>query len=468
LLLLASCSEVGADGFLASVDLQCPAGYIQSEGRCYRNSPAGGGEAGVQPRVDAGSMDLRAGMPAGGRDAAAGGRGGGEGNPPAGGSGGGAGSGGAMDAADLTPAACPTPRCLTASVIAVGALHTCALLSDGRVQCWGDNGSGALGVPPALPRSPVPVAVPALAGVMELSAGDGFTCALLGNGTMRCWGESRSGQLGDGSPPGTVRPMPGPVAGLQGVSAIASAGNHTCAVVGGGEVACWGSNADGQLGDGTYGEEASRATPVRVSGVTGATAVAVGASHSCALVGGGAVRCWGLNSAGQLGSLGTTDEYRSLSPVTVADLRGASAISAGAGYTCALVAGAVRCWGGHGYGPPTDGGVGNAWQHLAAPGLSGAVSVAAGRHHGCAALSDGSVHCWGEPRSNGTSIHSRVPVALPGLAGVTALAASASHTCALTSAGWVQCWGYNGSGQLGRGNYDSLPLGPAPPVAAAM
>ena len=353
-----------------------------------------------------------------------------------------------------------------ATGVAAGGLHTCALAAGGTVQCWGDNGSGALGVPLTLPKSPVPVVVPGLSGVLALSAGDGFTCALLGNRSVRCWGESRSGQLGDGSPPATVRSTPMPVTGLQGVTAIDSSGNHTCAVAAGGQVACWGANDEGQLGDGTFGEDAFRAVPVNVPGVAGATAVAAGGKHTCALVDGGAVRCWGYNGSGQLGTLGTTDEYRSRSPVTVADLRGATTLTAGGASACAIVAGALHCWGGL-VSLPGDGGFARAWQPVAVAGLTGVVAVSAGGA-ACAALSDGSVHCWGVRRSNGTDMDSGVPAALPGLAGVTAVDAGSSHTCALTSGGWVQCWGYNASGQLGRGNYDSLPLGPAPPVPAAM
>ena len=148
-----------------------------------------------------------------------------------------------------------------------------------------------------------------LNNVMAVAAGRYHTCALLGDGTVRCWGANWYGQLGGGTL--TEHSTPVTVSGLSGATAIAAGEHHTCALLDDGTVRCWGANWYGQLGDGTL---TNRRTPVTVSLPLSATAVAAGRGHTCALLGDGTVRCWGNNYSGQLGD-GTTDNSRT--PVTV-------------------------------------------------------------------------------------------------------------------------------------------------------
>jgi alpha-tubulin suppressor-like RCC1 family protein len=162
-----------------------------------------------------------------------------------------------------------------------------------------------------------PIDVPGLAGaVSAVAAGGRHTCALLTTGAVSCWGYNEYGQLGDGTT--SDSPTPVAVAGLgSGVRAITTGGNFSCALKTDGGVSCWGLNAAGQLGDGTYAD--SRSSPVEVVGLpSGVTAIAAGFYHICAITKDGGVTCWGGNDSGQLG-IGTTVDSPTMTGVKNAD-----------------------------------------------------------------------------------------------------------------------------------------------------
>ena len=243
-----------------------------------------------------------------------------------------------------------------------GGFHTCALLGDGTVQCWGENDFGQLGngtsdPVPGSPTTvnPTPVAVSGITSAVAVSAGGWHTCALLRDGTIQCWGQNTYGQLGDGSP--ITRPAPGrsstpvTVTGITTAIAIEAGIFHTCALLADGTLRCWGRNDEGRLGNGTT---ADSSTPTIVSGIAPAAA-APGAEHACALLQDGTVRCWGDNNWGQLGN-GSPAGATATTPATaVTGITTATAASSGAEHTCALLQdGSVQCWGRN-----TDGRLGN-------------------------------------------------------------------------------------------------------------
>ena len=222
-----------------------------------------------------------------------------------------------------------------------GAAHTCALTAGGGVKCWGDNTEGQLGDGTTTASGLTPVDVVGLgSGVSSIDVGDFHSCALLsGTGELRCWGNNVRGVLGDGTT--TNRPSPVTVAGLGATPiAVAAGGNHTCALISGGTVKCWGRNLNGELGNGATANQSL--VPVSVSGLTGAVQLDLGDHHSCARTMAGGLRCWGSNTGGRLGDGTSIQRTTPVDPFT----SGITTFSTGSDFTCAInTAGELLCWG---------------------------------------------------------------------------------------------------------------------------
>jgi alpha-tubulin suppressor-like RCC1 family protein len=377
----------------------------------------------------------------------------------AGGNGAGASSGGAAQDSGGSPSGS-----LAAKGIAAGDAHTCALQVDGSVRCWGWNLDGQLGDGTAT-TSRVPVVVSGLTDGITVTAGGVHSCALLGSGPVQCWGdtfdllginpadECRVSQIY----PCSVVPVtvPATVSGIDNPTAISAGYWQNCALLAPGTVQCWGINSAGVLGSPT---SVSRSTvPLGVSGVSHAATIATGGAVSCAALTDGTVKCWGDNHYGTLGN-GSTVAF-SAEPVTVNGINDAVMVATGGSHSCVIHAGGtVACWGSNRWNQLGDGtgaeGVSSP-NPVGVEGIADATTLAAGGVHTCALLRGGTLKCWGYgfhgQLGDGTNSYRSGPVTVSGLANVIAVAAGAGHTCAVLRGGAVRCWGSNENGQLGDG-----------------
>jgi alpha-tubulin suppressor-like RCC1 family protein len=271
--------------------------------------------------------------------------------------------------------------------ISAGAGFTCALNGEGQVRCWGIGSEGQLGNG-AEPESSAVAEVVELSNAVEISAGWAHACARLEDGRVACWGNNEEGQLGDGTWESSSSPKPVPQ--LKDVVSISCGVAHSCAATEPGKVYCWGTDGFGS-GMSTFESE----TPVEIEGVSQASRVTCGRNHTCALFGDGTVRCWGSNIMKQSGS--KSREPLVEKPTAVKDADGASDLAAGLFHTCALSEDQVLCWGANmagSLGRPTRSD--SSWKAQPVEGLGAAVTkVSSGGVTSCAIDDSGSVLCWG-------------------------------------------------------------------------
>lgn len=395
------------------------------------------------------------------------------------------------DAADGGPDAslvtCTASPC--AIHLAAGTDQACVILSDKTVRCWGSNFMAESGQ--AVPSDGgygtavlAPLAVSGIAGARELSLGAEHSCALLENGTVQCWGSNRYAQLAmaaDGGLAGAVRsPTPVTIA-VTGTPANVSAGfYHTCIRRTDGSVQCWGYNSHAQIGNVLPdGGDLPLFVPAPTDALlTGVAELDVGGRFACGHLFDGGVSCWGHNANGQLGRGGPP--YNVATDPRPAPVVGLPANVDHLGRSVAYTEGVVlddktvRIWGSNQYGNlgPVDGG--STGTPLEVASVTNVAQIAFNLQNTCVLKTDGTVFCWGATYSGGggvnpdAGIQHPTPAQISGVSDAVAIALGWDvFGCALKKDGSVVCWGDNAFGQLGRGlTKAALPFDPvAAPVA---
>jgi len=338
---------------------------------------------------------------------------------------------------------------------------------------------------------------------LRLTTGTKFTCAVLDNASVKCWGENANGQLGQGNTTelGSASSQMGDnltaidLGSGRTALAISAGTSHACTLLDNASVKCWGKNANGQLGQGNTTELGSASsqmgdnlTAIDLGSGRTALAISVRTHHTCALLDNASVKCWGFNNQGQLGQGSTSnlgdagsEMGDKLPAIDLGSGRTTTAISAGVYYTCALLDNSdVKCWGYNAYGQlgqESTSSLGDAGlemgDNLPAIDLGSgrtALAISAGSAHACALLDNSAVKCWGFNTNGqlgqgsvdhlgdaGSEMGDNLPAIDLG-SGRTALAISAgsAHTCAVLDNSAVKCWGYNNNGQLGQGSTSNL------------
>jgi alpha-tubulin suppressor-like RCC1 family protein len=380
-----------------------------------------------------------------------------------------AGDAGATDGGDPN---CSVTPCM-ARVVA-GLEHACALSQAGTVYCWGNNLGGQVGTGPGglvdgggIDTKSAGLQVMGLGVAKAITAGYYHSCALLADGTVWCWGDNSKGQLGQSADGGAQAPAPAPkqVMGLpMGITQVEAGGWHTC-VLAGGNVTCWGLNASGQIGTGTGNDSGVTplvvSTPTQVANLTGATDLGLGDQLTCALTGSGPT-CLGTNSFGQLGRGGDAGQppfATAPGAVTGAAATPSELAKATGFHQCLLAPSGAQCWGRNGLAQL---GTGSVSAPISTPqtvtGLAMPQEIAPGGNHTCARLQNGNIQCWGG------NIHGQAGQMAIDDAGITAptnvqgitnalqiTSGWGDFSCAVVKGGTVWCWGGNFSGQLGRG-----------------
>lgn len=328
----------------------------------------------------------------------------------------------------------------TAKAVAASGGHTCALHTDGHVSCWGHNVEHEAGVREDLCTAnnrqfqcvPSPLLVPGVTEATALGLADRTSCAIRTDGVV-CWGRNQDGELGN--PFGNLA-NPRPMSDLGVVEALGGGERHVCTLESGGRIRCAGFNSFGEVGNDT---QLPVTPPVELT--ISAEHLASGYQHNCAVVQGG-VYCWGRNEHGQVFDM---PRYPILAPQPVPGVTGATHVAVGVLHSCALLSDATAmCWG------DNDAGQLGVGDQLARTGptalaLGGIDQLTGGVGHACA-LAGGTVYCWGSELG-----YPLVPTIVPLAGAATQITSGSYHACALLDDGSVWCWGSNWYGQLGDG-----------------
>lgn len=331
---------------------------------------------------------------------------------------------------------CAPTGCPSISAVSAGDFHSCALLADHTVMCWGMNTLGENNS--SIAKKTPPELVDGLTDIEVYQAGRAHTCFVRSTGPAQCFGINYQGELGDGTKSNTAQPVAVKLAGKP--IAFGLGESHTCAVLSDGSVQCWGVGSFGELGDGTASDSL---TPRPVPGLSGITAISARVSRTCVLSSDRTVSCWG-GSRAFTGFNNPPNVGGAVSPRLVKNLDNVASIAAGENNACALrLDGTVMCW---------------SYDDLAATSvenLHDVIALAGGDDSDCALLLDHTVKCWGGDRAgqlgDGITADSTTPVTVAGLKDVKLLAAGGFHYCAVKQDNSMRCWGAGRDYQLGNG-----------------
>ena len=357
----------------------------------------------------------------------------------------------------------------------LGYYHNCGIMSDEKIYCWGEGEWGALGTNSTTNvTTPTPVDDSgALNGkkIIQVATGDFHTCALDADGKAYCWGYGLNGENGNGVNRQENAPVAvdttGVLAGKK-LTQIATGLNHNCAVDTEGAVYCWGENKSGELGNGSTTKSAA---PVSVSmqqfSGKKAKQVAVGLYYSCAVTTDGSVYCWGTVEGGRVPTGYTSGNYTRPIRISFGSKKIAE-ISANSLHACGVTDNykEVYCWGKNDQGQLGDGTTTDRNKPVLASAVSSVIGsstikqLRVSHDHTCILLSNNEVYCWGAGAqgqlANGSTSGSQSPVkvTMPNAAAdntIVSITAGSQYSCAVTSRGHAYCWGVNAKGQLGNG-----------------
>jgi alpha-tubulin suppressor-like RCC1 family protein len=379
---------------------------------------------------------------------------------------------------------CGADRCAGVIDLALGLFHSCALLSDGTVRCWGQNFRGVLGLGGTdLSNKLKPTPVPGLTNVKKISTSPtNFTmCALIGDGTVKCWGGNQYGQLGINSMDTGNHTSPAPVLAsgdgtpLAGIKDISVGDYHVCALKTDSTVLCWGWGLFGRVADGNATDHKILLPQPIMPATTLGDKLVTGGGHTMLLVGTNTSAqyvCWGVDGNGQCGITATSSVVTASSPTSLFDtINGTVArpLAGGNATSCAIINnGTLHCWGYNMNGELGRAGGGGTSSSTHAPvcrnnvnscpnladQLQGVTQATAGDNHVCA-LAGGLIKCWGGNTygqlGNGTTTPQNYAANGPTISPApTLVVAGGYHTCAILTDRTIRCWGENDFGQLGN------------------
>jgi len=358
--------------------------------------------------------------------------------------------------------------------ISLGGAHSCLILEDNSVKCWGENEFGQVGTKdihhnkcwacdntsiwkPTLVEGNLKAKSIAAGGISSLWGWQGYpfksdhTCAVDLDGDVYCWGYNTSGQLGNKDNKTSFIPVK--VSGIKNINQITSGAKHSCALNNAGEVYCWGEGTNGQLGNGLSDNQSS---PVKVINLDNNTVqIIAGGESTCTLNNSGEVFCWGSNRWRQLGFYESfVKSYNS--PQKIDNITNIKQISMGDNYACVLSNnGDIKCWGCESSGQLGNG-IDNSYyckaDHQEVVGITNAIFIESGHSHSCAILENKKIKCWGENNYGQLGIDNTsdqsTPVLLESLYDISSISCGGDHTCAI-SKNKLYCWGDGTVGQLG-------------------